>query len=171
MPDTPTGLVASAVSADEIGLSWSASADATGYYIKRSTSPGGPYSIVGETAGTTFSDTGLTAGVTYYYVISAISDNAQGSASAEAGAVPSGEIALEEYRIAGHGIEDGTNLSLTVSNSVPGHSYGILATDTLTPSAWSNIMVEAGTGSNLLFGIPIDPTSTTRYFKLDVQRQ
>jgi len=171
MPDTPTGLVASAVSADEIGLSWSASADAAGYYIKRSTSPGGPYSIVGETSGTTFSDTGLTAGVTYYYVISAISDNAQGSASAEAGAVPSGEIALEEYRIAGHGIEDGTNLSLTVSNSVPGHNYGILATDTLTPSAWSNIMVEAGTGSNLLFGIPIDPTSTTRYFKLDVQRQ
>jgi len=32
-------------------------------------------------------------------------------------------------------------------------------------------MDKAGTGSDVLFGIPIDPVSINRFFKLDVQRQ
>jgi len=169
--DTPSALVADAVSADEIGLSWSASTGAIGYYVKRSTSQGGPYTVVGQSVGTTFSNAGLTAGTAYYYVVAAITAAGVSGDSEEASAIPSAEIAPSEYHIADPVIEGGTNFVMTVSNSVVGHDYGILATDTLLPPAWSNIMVEAGTGSDLLFGIPIDPVSTNRYFMLDVQRQ
>jgi len=169
--DTPTGLVAVAISEDEIGLSWSASAGATGYYVKRSTSQGGPYTIIGQSAGPAFNNTGMTAGTAYYYVVAAVTADGVSADSEDASAVPSADIAPSEYHIAAHAIEGGTNFALTVSNSVLGHNYGILATDTLIPPVWSNIMAEVGTGSDLLFGIPIDPSSTNRYFKLDVQRQ
>lgn len=82
--------------------------------------------------------------------------------------VSSAAIASNEYHIAGIMLSD-TNLSLTVSNSVPGHDYWILATESLTAPAWSNILMEADTGSNLLFGLPI--SGTNRFFKLDVERQ
>ncbi len=171
VPGIPTGLVANAVSAGEIGLTWSASADATGYYVKRSADSGGPYVIVGEASNPGFSDTNVTAGVSYYYVVSAVSDSAQSSNSAEVSAVPSSTVSSNEFYFADYAVVGGSNLSLTVSNSVLGHDYGMLATDSLTPPAWSNILIEPGTGSNLLFGIPIAPDSTNRYFKLDVMRQ
>jgi len=46
-----------------------------------------------------------------------------------------------------------------------------LSTETLTPPEWSTNTVEAGDGSPKQFGIPIDPAATSRFFKLDVQRQ
>ena len=75
-----------------------------------------------------------------------------------------------EWTIDGHFITGGTNLTLVLSNSVPGHGYTLLETDSLTPPVWTTNVIEAGTGSNLVFGIPLTGVASNRFFKLDVQR-
>jgi len=119
-----------------------------------------------------FVDTTVNNGIAYYYLVTATDANSLESvfSSPAVSAVSSG-ILPEEFHIAHIAVEGGSNLSLTVSNSVSGHDYWLYATDTLTPPVWSNLVVVPGTGSNLQFGIPIDPASTNRFFKLDVQQQ
>ncbi|HYG64481.1 MAG TPA: hypothetical protein VEL74_18020 [Thermoanaerobaculia bacterium] len=68
-PAAPTGVSASAVSANQINLSWSAAAGATSYPVLRSTTNGGPYATAGIAPTTSFSNTGLTCNTTYYYVV------------------------------------------------------------------------------------------------------
>jgi trimeric autotransporter adhesin len=70
-PAAPTGLAATAASASQINLSWSASSGATSYNVLRATTSGGPYSSVGTSTTTSFSNTGLAASTTYYYVVQA----------------------------------------------------------------------------------------------------
>jgi len=84
MPASPTATAASSI---RINLSWSASAGATSYNVKRSAANGGPYTtIVAEIAATTFSDVGLTPNTTYYYVVSGINANGEGSDSSQTSA-------------------------------------------------------------------------------------
>ena len=74
-PPAPTNVVATAISANQINLTWSPAAGATNYYVKRSTINGGPYTTVSAPLTVTnFSDTGLVGGTTYYYVIAAAND-------------------------------------------------------------------------------------------------
>jgi len=69
-PSTPAGLVATAVSASQINLSWSASTDnvaVTGYRVFRD---GALLTTVGNV--TTYASTGLTASTTYSYAVRAL---------------------------------------------------------------------------------------------------
>ncbi len=84
-PTVPAGLSATAVSANQINLSWQASTDNVGvmeYSVYRCTGngciPSGPFGTVAS--GTTFQNTGLAAGTTYTYAVSAM--DAAGNASA-----------------------------------------------------------------------------------------
>jgi hypothetical protein len=72
-PAAPTGLTATAASASQINLSWSAVSGATEYRIYRSTTSGGPYTQVGTSTTTSFSNTGLSCNTTYFYVVRAFS--------------------------------------------------------------------------------------------------
>ncbi len=99
-PAAPAGLSATAVSADQINLSWSASAGAASYNVKRSLTSGGPY-FVAATGLTTnnFSDAKLASGTTYYYVVSAENADGESANSAQAGALtapaaPTGLVAI-----------------------------------------------------------------------------
>ncbi len=68
-PTVPTGLVGTAISANQIGLSWNPSSDdvgVTGYYVYNADT-GGTVKIVNTNS---FSHTGLTAGTTYNYRVS-----------------------------------------------------------------------------------------------------
>lgn len=68
-PSIPSALSATAVSASQIDLSWSASSDnigVTGYRIYRDSS------LVGTVVSTNYSDTGLSASTFYTYTVSAI---------------------------------------------------------------------------------------------------
>ena len=87
-PAAPTHLVATPGNG-QITLSWSAGPGYAVYNIKRSTQSGGPYTQIatGESA-TVYSDAGLTNGTTYYYVVSAITPDAEGTNSSEATATP-----------------------------------------------------------------------------------
>jgi len=175
-PGAPTALVATSGDGS-VGLDWANNSepDLDSYTVYRSTVSNGIYAVVasGLTASTNTDNT-VTNGTKYYYVVTATDSNANESvfSSPPVGVVPSAAIAPVEYYIADMVVDAGTNLTLTVSNSVLGHTYWILAADELaSPTVWSNIMDAAGTGSDVLFGIPIDPVSINRFFKLDVQRQ
>jgi hypothetical protein len=86
-PGAPTGLTATAGNM-QVTLSWSASAGATGYYVKRSVTSGGETQIASPTSAN-FTDTGLTNGTKYYYVVSAYNSYGPSANSAEVNAMPS----------------------------------------------------------------------------------
>lgn len=72
----PTDLGASAscqllVLGPKVELSWTASANATGYVVLRSTTSGSGHTPIGTTETASFSDTGVSAGTTYHYVVQA----------------------------------------------------------------------------------------------------
>ncbi len=75
-PTTPTALSATAISATQIDLGWTASTDnvgVTGYRVERCQGAGcTDFAQVGTPSGTTYSDTGLTASTTYRYRVRAI---------------------------------------------------------------------------------------------------
>ena len=172
-PAAPTGLMAMGVSSNQIHLSWTASDTAAKYVVKRSMSGGASHEILlFNVAATTCSDTnGLIAGTRYYYVVSAVNSGGESGDSNEASAVPSAAVAPDEYVIADFSFDGETNLSFTLSDSVPGHDYRIWATDSLTSPDWQPAGdAQAGTGSNLDFIVPVDGR-TSRFFKLDVRRQ
>jgi fibronectin type 3 domain-containing protein len=91
-PAVPSGLVVGNPTTSSLAISWSASAQATGYQLKRSTSAAGTYVEVSRGAGTSVSDSGLAAGTTYYYRVRAynssgasdLSDYASGTTLAPA---------------------------------------------------------------------------------------
>lgn len=81
-PAAPTGVSASAASATQINLAWSAAAGATSYSVQRSLINGGPYTAVGTPSTTSYSNTGLTCNTTYYYVVkSAVGSCASGNSA------------------------------------------------------------------------------------------
>ena len=69
-PAIPAALTATSGD-NQVALSWTASAGATGYNIQRSLTNGGSYAIIGTSVGTSYTDGTATNGVTYYYVVSA----------------------------------------------------------------------------------------------------
>ena len=80
IPATPTGVSASAVSYNQIAISWNDNnANEMGYEIVRSTSSGGTYVPVGTTTAnaTSFTDSGLTWSKAYYYKIRSISEGGE----------------------------------------------------------------------------------------------
>ena len=91
LPPAPTGLAATAVSTNQINLSWPASSGATSYNVKRATVSGGPYTTVatGVTA-TTYYDAGLSGSTIYYYVVSAVNAYGEGANSTPASATTLG---------------------------------------------------------------------------------
>jgi subtilisin-like proprotein convertase family protein len=94
-PSPPTGVTATAASASQINVSWTASAGATSYNILRSTTSGGPYTQVGTSATTSFADSGLSCNTTYYYVVQAVGACASGNsaqASATTSACPANSV-------------------------------------------------------------------------------
>lgn len=74
-PATPTGLTATPVSSNQINLTWSAAAFASGYIVQRDAA------IIGTTSGTTYNDTGLTAATAYCYSIIATNNLTNSAAS------------------------------------------------------------------------------------------
>ncbi|MCD1261315.1 cellulase family glycosylhydrolase [Paenibacillus athensensis] len=88
VPAAPSGLSATAGNA-QVALSWSPSAQATGYNVKRATASGGPYTTVAAgVSGTSYTNTGLTNGTTYYYVVSAVNSAGESANSSQVSAVP-----------------------------------------------------------------------------------
>jgi fibronectin type 3 domain-containing protein len=75
-PAAPAKLIASAVSASQINLSWNAAKDATGYTIERAESANGEFKKIGSAnvKETKFSNMGLAASTTYFYRVCAFNE-------------------------------------------------------------------------------------------------
>src|SRR6185295_20025006 len=74
-PTTPTGLTATAMSASQVNLGWTASTDnvaVTGYILQRCQGAGcSAWTTIATPTATTYSDTGLAAATTYRYWVRA----------------------------------------------------------------------------------------------------
>ena len=77
----PAGVVATATSSTNVGVSWSASPNATQYEVRRKPA-GGSYAIVGTLSGTSFTDATAVAGQTYFYVVRALAPGVSSADSA-----------------------------------------------------------------------------------------
>ena len=170
-PAAPDGLIAESGDS-RVELVWNPVTNADHYSVKVRAQSGGPYTAIGSTETTGFIHTSLPNGTSFYYVVSALNAGGEGPDSAEVHAVPSIAVSAGEFVIAGYELALETNFALTVSNSVPGHLYQVLETESLTAPDWQPVgTAVAGDGVMLEFDLPVDASSSNRYFKMDVQRQ
>ena len=104
----------------QITLTWDAVEGATSYNVKRSDSATGTYiTIKTNETGTSFVDTGLTNGSTYYYKVSAVNSDGEGSESDYVTAIPQsqgGNRAILKITMI-NGIEKEYDLSMTQINA------------------------------------------------------
>jgi chitodextrinase len=146
-PPAPSGLTATAVSPNQINLTWPSSAGATSYLIKQGTSQ------VGTTTSTSFNVTGLTPSTSYTFTVIAVNTAGQSPASPSAtattlppGATPPTPFTLNAqfkpgYLISHPGMRiyaaiRGTKLYVaTWTPAGGGNDHFILISDTLLPTA------------------------------------
>ena len=121
-PSVPTGVTASAVSANQVNLTWTASTDnvgVTGYKVYRISV------LVGSPAVTNYSDTGLTASTTYSYTVAAC--DAAGNCSASSASVSATTLAgvgggttanvIAGWNLLGNGMSNPITVSSLFSDS------------------------------------------------------
>ena len=79
LPQPPTNLVTTRVTASQATLAWTASTstNVTGYNVYQATTSGGSYTKLNSTivVGSGFADTTVTTGTSYYYVVTAVDAN------------------------------------------------------------------------------------------------
>ena len=97
-PAAPANLTATAVSASQINLNWSASAGDTGYLVQSSTSSGSSWKQIASLPGgtTTYKDTGLSAGTMYEYRIIATGGGLDSAPSNVATATTTGQVTVTD---------------------------------------------------------------------------
>jgi fibronectin type 3 domain-containing protein len=79
------GVTATAVSSNQISLTWTAVTNATSYNVKRSATSGGPYTTIAtNVTATNYSDTGASVGAGYFYAVSAVVGGSETANSAVA---------------------------------------------------------------------------------------
>jgi cellulose 1,4-beta-cellobiosidase len=83
----PTNLVATAGDA-QVALSWSASSNATSYFVKRSAVNGSGYVNIATNTSVAFTNTGLANGALYYFVVSAWNSAGESTNSGQVSARP-----------------------------------------------------------------------------------
>jgi len=143
-PAAPAGLQASAGNA-QVSLSWSASANATGYYVKRSTTSGGPYTQIAGTSSTSFTDTGVTNGTKYFYVVSSYNSAGQSANSAEASATPTGSVTIPPVPSGLLASPGNAQVSLTWNGSNGATSYNVKRATT-TGGPYTQVAAPTATG-------------------------
>ncbi|MDF7823645.1 discoidin domain-containing protein [Pontiellaceae bacterium B12227] len=171
-PSVPSDLTA--VSGDGlISLSWTVSEGATLHHLKRSTVSSNGYTTIANEPGGSHLDTNVVNGTIYYYVVSAGNAAGESADSAEVSAVPSAIINPDEVVIGATGISsDGSEFTLSITNSVPGHNYRVLAADDLADPDWEVVSsTNSGTGDQLAIDLAINPVATNRFYKLETWRQ
>lgn len=164
-PTVPAGLSADPGDA-QVTLTWSAASLADSYSVKRSLTSGSGYSTVATAwSGTSYVDTSVTNGMTYHYVVSGVNGSGESSHSAEVTAKPFAPIS-EAERESPHLALTESVATLTVKSSVVGHTYQVQYKDDLRDS-WQNVgAAQSGTGDDIEFVFPIDPSVRMRFYRI-----
>ena len=92
IPNTPTEVVAEAISSSVIEISWTPVSNAQGYIIFESPVEDGTYDEIGTVSKTDFEHTGLEPNTTYYYRVSAFNNAGESSKSEFVYAVTHGVV-------------------------------------------------------------------------------
>lgn len=170
----PSGLFATPVSASRIDLAWEASPNAASYRVERSLTTGGPYlPLATGLLSPNFIDTsGLNAGTAYFYIVRAGNPLERSDASNEARAVPSDPISPDELQL-DVSVAEGESFRMLVPNTVLGHEYCVLGSETLNESDWE-VVEEGGPipgdGTPIEFIFPFD--GRPKYFyMMEVRRR
>jgi hypothetical protein len=146
-----------------VGLSWAASANATGYNVKWATANGGPYTSVRNVSGLAYTNSGLTNGTLYYFVVSATDAFGESANSAQVSARPvSLALPLLNFGINGGQLQfswpqDHTGWSLQVQTNAPGAGLG---------TAWVTLPNSVSTNQT---SVPIDTANGSVFFRLIYQ--
>src|SRR5258705_161725 len=156
-PSAPAGLGATAASATQVNLSWTASTDnvgVTGYRVDRCQGAGcSTFAQVGTSSATSYSDTGLAAGTTYRYRVRAT--DAAGNVSANSSIVTATTQAVPDTTPPGAP----TGLSATATSSVQISLAWVAATDNVGVTGYQ---VERCQGAGCSAFVQVaTPTSTS----------
>jgi fibronectin type 3 domain-containing protein len=149
-PTAPTGLTATAVSASQVNLSWSASTDnvaVTGYILERCLGAGCTAWVqIATPTGTTYSDNGLSATTTYRYWVRAI--DAAGNRSAWSSIVTVTTLTPDTSGlVAAYGFDEGTGT--TVRDASPQNNNGVAIGATWTTGKFGNALMFNGTNAQV----------------------
>ena len=130
-PSVPSGLTASAASASQINLSWSASTDTvgvTGYNVYRNGVQ------VGTTGSTSFSDTGLAASTGYSYTVAAY--DAAGNVSSQSGSASATTLTSGTTTPTTHIQPPTVDITANGGITVHGMTVTSVGTNTFTGTVW-----------------------------------
>lgn len=158
-PAAPANLVATAGDAS-VALNWSASSNATSYYIKRSLTSGSGYASVATNTSLAFTNTGLANGTLYYFVVSAGGPAGEGTNSAAVSARPTSFAPTQLNSLAeGNQLQldwpaDHTGWRLQVQTNTPGVGLG---------TNWVNLSGSEVTNS---FILPVDAANGSVFLRL-----
>jgi len=156
-PAAPAGLAANAGNA-EVALSWNASVNANGYYVKRSAVNGGPYTQIASISAVSFTDTGLTNGTTYYYVVSAYDSAGQSANSTQVSATPTAPETAPPAPTGLQAVAGNAQMSLSWTASTGATSYHVKRS---TTNGGPYTQIAAPTAANFTDG---NLTNGTAYF-------
>ena len=158
-PAAPTNLVATIGDAS-VALSWSASANATSYYLKRSLTSGSGYASVATNTSLTFTNTGLSNGTLYYFVVSAVGPAGEGTNSLAVSARPtsSAPVTVSAASAAGQ---------LQLSWPADHTGWQLQSqTNTLATGLGTNWSTVAGSGQTNQIMLPLNATNDAVFFRL-----
>jgi chitodextrinase len=149
-PTTPTGLTATAASASQVNLSWTASTDnvaVTGYILQRCLGAGcSAWVTIATPTGTTYSDTGLSATTTYRYWVRAT--DAAGNLSAFSSIVTVTTLTPDTSGlVAAYGFDEGSGT--TIRDASGQNNNGVATATTWTAGKFGNALVFNGTSSQV----------------------
>jgi hypothetical protein len=159
VPSVPTNLSATIGDAS-VALSWSASSNATSYYVKRSTVSGSGYTAIATNASVAFTNSGLANGTLYYFVVSAVNASGESTNSTEVSARPtsSASVAISVTNLPGQLLfgwpADHTGWQLQAQ------------TNTLTSGLGTNWVNVTGADQTNQMSVPLDSMNCSVFFRL-----
>ncbi len=146
IPAAPTSLTATAVSASQINLSWTASSGAASYNVLRSATSTGTYTAIANVTGTTYSNTALVASTAYYYRVTATNGAGTSPVSNTASATTQGSGTVTTTIRVNYDAGTGNTIAVRGSLSPLNWTTGAAATWT-TGNVWvyTTTAIPAGT--------------------------
>jgi hypothetical protein len=156
----PTGLTAVAGDGQAV-LSWNASANSTGYYLKRSAGISQPYTVIAANlTGLSFTNTGLADGAPCYFVVSATNSAGESANSAAVLVQPvSLTPALISYRL-----HQG-QIQFTWAADHQGWKLQV-QTDSATAGLGTNWVTVPGSNFTNQMSVFLSPTNGSVFFRL-----
>lgn len=158
-PAAPTNLVATIGDAS-VALSWSASSNATSYYVKRSLASGTGYTAIATNTSLAFTNTGLSNGTLYYFIVSAVGPAGEGTDSIAVSARPTSSAPVT---VSTASTADQLHLSWPTDHT----GWQLQSqTNTLTTGLstnWVNIFSSARTNQ---ITVPVNPENGAVFFRL-----